>query len=114
MRLTKQGFSLSTTYSLRTEDRTHHLTVWEQPLHRWLIAEIYHWYDMRVYRLPGFRALERLLDKLHRGDMLYVPLGCRQDIRCYHLEQKQRTVLATLDISTEDYEGIMTKARSTP
>lgn len=84
----------------------HYLTLWQQPLHRWLIATIYHWYDMCVYRLPGFRTLENLLHARHRDDDRYVPLGCRQDLRCFHLRHQQRTTLATFEISTADVERL--------
>lgn len=74
---------------------------WEQPLWHWLKATVYHWYDMRVYKLPGFKQLENWLWEPHRGDWQYVPLSCRQDERCYHLMNRNRKVVASFTITID-------------
>lgn len=105
----KRGFSLSTRFHLTAANDTYWLEIWEQPMHRWLIAEIYHWYDMRIYKVPGFRALERLLERRHEDDLLHIPLGASQDCRCYELSIKKKKSLASIEISREQYERIKKK-----
>jgi hypothetical protein len=97
----KRGFDVSTVHHLHDKNRlvTYRLELWEQPLHRWLIAQIYHWYDMRIFKVPGFRKLERFLEARHKGDpFLYLPLGVQQDCRCYSLTVKQKTILADVEV----------------
>ncbi|HCT78702.1 MAG TPA: hypothetical protein DGT23_19425 [Micromonosporaceae bacterium] len=110
-----RGFGLGTTHTIRGARQVrYHVTFWEQPAHRWLIATVYHWYDSCMYRLPGFQLLERALKRLHRNDDTYVPLGPQQDIRCYFLAQQKRTVLATVDLNADDYHSIKSaRQRST-
>jgi hypothetical protein len=103
----KTGFSTGLIYSLRdrANDR-HYVELWSQPLHRWILARIYHHYDMHVFRLPGFELLERWVE-WRSGDALhYLPISARQDLRCYRLGEKDRTVLAHLDIEPEVAEKI--------
>lgn len=87
-----------------------HVTFWQQPLHRWLMYEIYHWYDMRVFRLPGFKALERWLQR-RSHDPMYVPLAARQDLRCYHLAKRGRVTLADIEIDHETYAKLRRRYR---
>ena len=91
---------------------SHGLEVYTQPTWRRLVAKIYHWYDMRIFKVPGFRRLERWLESRHQGDpLLYVPLSCRQDIRCYDLGIAGRKVAATVSISEEEYDKIRAARR---
>lgn len=95
----KRGFDISTVYHLHSDNRTYLLELWEQPLHRWLIAQIYHWYDMRAFKVPGFKALENFLEWRYKGDPLfYLPLSAQQDCRCYDLMVKQRVRLASIEV----------------
>ena len=98
----KQGISLATIYSGPGRgDRRHVLEVWTQPWLRRLFAKAYHWYDMRIYKVPGFRQLERWLQSRHRGEeLIYVPL---RDIRCHSLTNRQRTVVATVQLTEQQY-----------
>ena len=78
--------------------------VWQQPFWRWLAAVIYHWYNMRIGKVPGFKLVEKTLWWFHRDEpFIYVPLGCQQDIKCYHLSIKKRKVLAKFEVK-EDSE----------
>lgn len=90
-----------------------------QPRLRRLHARLYHFYDMRCYKLPGFTKLEKYLERRHEkkcnndcdegmvwrrdrdGDSLervgqwekfcgYTPLGPSQDIKCHFLSMKGR------------------------
>ena len=60
-----------------------------QPRWRRLIALAYCKYHMAVW--PIVKRLERLERRTNWYDM---PLGCRQDIRCYHLMEKQRVEIS--------------------
>jgi hypothetical protein len=101
-KIMKRGFDTHTTYHRGSDQRTYHLDVWEQPLRRWLVAQIYHWYDMRIHKVPGFKLLERFLEWRYKGDpMLYLPLGAEQDCKCFYLTEKGRTVLASFEITKE-------------
>lgn len=109
-KLMKRGFNVSTVYHLSSENRTYRLELWEQPLHRWLIAQAYHWYDMRIFKVPGFKALERFLERHHKGNaLLYIPLGPRQDCRCYYLMVKQKTILASIEVGKDVRDRIHRK-----
>ena len=91
---------------------THGLEVYTQPTWRRIVAKIYHWYDMRIFRVPGFRRLERWLESRHEGDpLLYVPLSCRHDIRCYDLTEAGRKTVVNTDITEEQYNKIRSARR---
>ncbi len=77
--------------------------VWEQPFWPWLIAAIYHWYDMRIYKVPGFKIAEWIWDKSHwrQSDLEYLPLAAEQDCKCYYLTEKKRKVLAKFRVSKD-------------
>jgi hypothetical protein len=101
-KIMKRGFDVSTLYHCRSDKRTYSLALWEQPLRRWLVAKAYHWYDMRIYKVPGFKLLERFLIWLHRNDpMIYLPLSAEQDCRCYFLGEKEKVVLALIEVNKE-------------
>jgi hypothetical protein len=85
---------------------TYHVTLYRQPLHRWLAARVYRWYDMRVYKVPGFKLLENVKAWRWRNREWYVPISAEQDCRCYHLEQLGRTVLATFDVDSDTYQRL--------
>jgi hypothetical protein len=98
----KHGYTLATIYS-RTSKR-YQVEFWSQPWRHWIVANVYHWYDMHVFKVPGFRRLEKWLHDRHGNDPLeYIPLGCRQDLRCWHLTNKRRVQLVTLGITAEQY-----------
>lgn len=102
-------FSRFTRHSLRSPQVTYHVELWTQPLHHWLAAWAYHRYDMTVFRLPGFKALDNLILgwKLRRGGgELALPWSAEQDCRCYHLTQRQRTTLATLEVDEQTYRRL--------
>jgi len=82
-------------YSLRSEDksRTRYRVTYTQPLLYWLIAKIYCFYDMRVFRLPGFKKLEDWYEKRNQDNPFYTPITAQQDFRCYQLTERGRIVL---------------------
>ena len=114
----KYGWTRYTSSSLRYKDAdgqpklSYGISLWAQPWHRWLIAEMYHWYSMKIFKVPGFRKLEKWLwnhyEKTHSADhyLDYIPISNRQDLRCDYLQHKQRKVLATLDLTKEQFDGI--------
>jgi len=94
--------SLTTIYGRNS--KCYVLEVWTQPWLRWLLAEAYHWYDMRIYKVPGFGQLERWLQSRHRDEeWTYVPLSCQQDIRCHFLAKRRKTVVATVQLTEQQY-----------
>jgi hypothetical protein len=90
-----------TTFS--SGDNRYQVELWIQPWPRRVIAAAYHWYDMRIFKVPGFHLLERWLESRHHGDDLYIPLSAEQDCRCYYLSQRDKTVVARLDIDEDTY-----------
>jgi hypothetical protein len=92
----------------RNLTRTYHVELWRQPLHHWLHARLYHLYDTWIWRLPGYRLLERVhRRRYHRGDEdMYVPLAATQDIRCYELRVRHRQVIATFEVDKATYEQL--------
>lgn len=93
-----------TTYS--SSRNRFHVTLWTQPWYRRAVAAVYHWYDMRVFKVPGFRRLERWLEHRHRGDDFYIPLSCQQDCRCHYLSERGKTELATFNIDEAMYDKL--------
>jgi hypothetical protein len=86
------------------DDRRYVLEIWTQPRLRWLLAKAYHWYDMRIYKVPGFKQLERWLQSRHRGEeLIYVPLSCQQDVRCHFLTERRKSVVATVQLTSQQY-----------
>lgn len=79
-----------------------------QPAHRWLAARIYHWYDMWVFKLPGFGLLESIKKWRFRNRPAetYLPISAEQDLRCYHLAQRGKTELATLTIDEQTFNQL--------
>jgi hypothetical protein len=84
--------------------------LWRQPLWRQAVAAAYHWYDMWIFKVPGFKLVENLLLSWQmRGDGLDIPLSAKQDIRCYHLTRKGRKDLATVEVDEETYRRLAGK-----
>ena len=76
--------------------------VWQQPFWRWLMANVYHWYDSWIFKVPGFRRLEAVQERFHKGEpFTFIPLGCKQDIKCHHLANKERTILAEFKVRSD-------------
>lgn len=97
-----RGFEAGWTYGRRTREHQHYLEVYEQPLWNWLIAHIYHLYDMWIFKVPGFKKLERLYSKYYHWRYAekdpdrwgFIPIAVRQDLRCYELMRKNKKILA--------------------
>jgi hypothetical protein len=99
-----RGYELSTRFHARLEQSvTYHVTLWQQPFLRWLVAKAYHCYDMNIYRLPGFKLLENALLRIDD-----IPLGAKQDIRCHFLTRKKRTEVVTFEVTKEKYDQLRT------
>jgi hypothetical protein len=77
--------------------------LWEQPFWPWLIATIYHWYHMWIYRVPGFKTAEWVRGKPHwrSGPLEYLPLVAEQDCKCHYLDNKKRKVLAEVRVGSD-------------
>lgn len=100
----KHGISLATIHG--RDSKRYVLEVWTQPRLRWLVAQVYHWYDMRIYKVPGFKRLENWLQSRYKGSDIYVPLSCRQDIRCYFLKERGRKTAALVQLTEKEYCAI--------
>jgi hypothetical protein len=101
----KHSWSQSITYSGCCSKR-YYVTLWRQPWHRVLIAKAYHWYDMRIFKVPGFKAIERWQTRRHQDDDFFIPWSNEQDCRCDYLRHKQRKMLLTLEVTEEQYNNL--------
>lgn len=99
----KHHISLSTVYGPSRDDKKYMLEVWTQSWLDRLGGEIYDWYHRHLYKVPGFRRLEKWLQSRHKGDVFYIPLGCRMDIRCYHLRERSRTMVSIVQLTEVQY-----------
>ena len=86
---------IHTLYSLRSggESKTRRRVTYTQPPFWYVAAKIYHFYDMKVFRLPGFKKLEDWYEKRNQDNPFYVPISAQQDLRCYQLTERGRIVL---------------------
>jgi len=103
-----RSYSCHTVYSGR-DSKTWHVDLWRQPLYRWLIARIYHWYDMRIEKVPGVKWIQRLIDRRRETDLWYIPVSNERDIRCYHLGEKQKVIITSFDITEEVFRSLVSK-----
>lgn len=102
-----RGYSLFTRHPVPPAPATFHVELWEQPLWRRAVHSVYHWYDMRIFKVPGFKLVENLLLWWQtRGDGLEIPLSAKQDIRCYFLTRRGRRDLAVLEVDEETYRRL--------
>lgn len=104
----KHGYTISVILG-RDREKRFQVELWTQPWHRYLVAVVYHWYDMRIFKVPGFKKLENWLMSKNYAEALTfesLPLGCKQDLRCYDLSVKQRIVLARLPIDRETFKKL--------
>lgn len=92
-------------FTLYSSGDSFEIEIWEQPVRRWVTARMYHWYDMRMFKILGYRALERWLQR-HAKSVSYLSLTVRQDCRCYELAHKQRKSLGFIKIDEELYNQL--------
>lgn len=109
----------------------HYVEFYTQPTWRRLIWHAYHWYDMRIFKVPGFKKWEDFSEWWHRrrcnddcmtGEVwrkgmpegttqtetycANMPLSAKQDCRCYELSVKDRQHLFRLDLTHEQWQAI--------
>jgi hypothetical protein len=108
-----RSYELYTFYNAGAEPKHGYgVTPYTQPLHRWLIGQVYHWYDMRIFKVPGFKLVERIYGwwnlKVRKLEPWHevVPLGVAQDLKCFYLTRKGREELKGFEISVEDYKKL--------
>ena|SRR6266487_263054 len=82
-------------HHVATGDKFPYVTTYTQPIHNIAIHWMYHHvWERATWRL--WRRAERLARNMRRADDdLHIPFTNRQDIRCYFLGEKNRTVLTT-------------------
>jgi len=107
----KRGWTLGyISHVVGTGEKRYYVELFTQPWHRWLAARAYHWYDMRVFALPGFKTVEKV--KLGYDTRRAVRAGTPepwqvlpwsndQDCRCEHLRERGRRVLGRLEIDAD-------------
>lgn len=86
-----------------------YVEIWTQPYFWWLVARMYHWYESCTE--PMMLRISDRLQRNHKGDLEYVPLTSRRDIRCDHLSRKKRNTLAIVYMTKEQYD-IVTEVAS--
>jgi hypothetical protein len=102
------------TYTLNTSNRRNEpgtieywVTFTQQPLWNAFVAKVYHWYDMRMYKIPGVRLIERFGVWLHRkNDEIYIPWTNKQDLRCDDLRSKNLKRIASIQIDKDTYQKL--------
>lgn len=115
MRGYRLGF-VTSTVRRTPESRGYYVELFQQPRWNRLIGVIYHWYNMKVHKVPGFKVLEKFLEwrslrKLKPKTPMewfknYLPLGVRQDLRGYELGEKNLVILARFDVDAETYQRL--------
>lgn len=100
----KIRFKRHTVHSIRKTPREvrYYGTFYAQPTWRYLIAKVYHAYDMNkivhwvAHRFPEY----------HAGSGIMLPRCAKQDERCYKLSIAGRTQLAEIEVDQETYEKL--------
>lgn len=104
-------------------------TISEQRLTSYWFAKLYHFYDMRIFKVPGFASLEKFDVWLHSrrcnddcmtGEVwrratdvttvetycAHMPIDTRQDFRCCYLSDKNKTRIAEFPLSEPEYNRL--------
>lgn len=105
----KFGITLYTVYCNSSNEPTYRIELWLQPWRRYLAARVYHWYDMHIFKVPGFKLVENanLRWKMRRNPgRICLPLSAEQDCRCYYLARRDRRVLARFPVDEATYEAL--------
>lgn len=107
-----RSYGLLLRFTSRAEDGHQYLVeIYNQPLHRYLIAKLYHWYDMRVFKLPGFRKFERWhKQRFGKDDWTFDTISCRQDMKCFFLAHLDKEVLAEFEVDEATYVRLVGRA----
>ena len=95
----------------RDKPKTYYIEIWKQPVLRWFIAKLYHWYDTWIEKVPFVHRFESWHHRRAKGDLSYIPLYCRRDVRCFHLARRGKVIVATLNIEYDQYIKIFPQSR---
>lgn len=110
-------------HSIRTTPKviTYHFRVVDQPLKDWLIARLYHVYDMKIpIKIPGWRRFHAWVGE-HDAERWHFAVGPKtrekprwrdrfyewdilQDLRCYELSERNVTTLAEIEVDESTYK----------
>lgn len=96
-----RGYETGTIVSAHS--KSYYLEIWKQDFFWWIVSSLYHWYDMRVEKIPFVHRFERWHHRRAKGDLSYVPIYCRRDIRCYHLTKRGKITVARIDLPLEKF-----------
>lgn len=103
----RRGWTLYTMHGIGIKDpdkpkTSYWAELYHQPSWRWMIARAYHWYDMHIFKIPGFRWLDAHWGR--KRSITWMPISARQDCRCYELFAKGRVTLTSIEIDQALYE----------
>lgn len=100
-----RNYELTLRFTSRAEDGHQYLVeIYKQPLHRYLIAWVYHWYDMHIFKVPGFKKFDNWHHrKFGKGNIFFIPISCRQDLKCAFLSRQDKVILAELEVDEATY-----------
>lgn len=101
----KTTFEIWTRYEGSWENRKESWFVefHRRPWWRWIIWQAYEWYSLRVQKLPGFRTIEILHERILNRDHVwwFEQLCIRQDLKAYSLGEKGKEILGSIEIPRE-------------
>ena len=106
-----RGWELSVSLNVRPggSGKRYFVNAWQQPWWDWLVAHLYHKYDMLIFRVPGYKFVESWLyarEARRLGTDDPMPLGAKQDIRCYYLTRRNRVDVARQEIDQATYDKL--------
>lgn len=96
-----RGYDLTISF---TKDNTKYLVeIYEQPFHRWMIARAYHWYDMHLYKVSGFRKFDSWYTKRTFKGFPHLLISDKQNIKCAWLSRQDKEVKETFEVDKDTY-----------
>lgn len=59
---------------------------------------------MRIWKMPGFRKFELWHHRrFGKGDITFIPISNRHDIKCHFLDRRDKEVLAEFEVDEATY-----------
>jgi hypothetical protein len=103
----RRGYELFTRFS-RDKKITYHVLLWKQPTARYWIAELYHWYEIRIEKVPGVKLIQNIINRrrIKKGWELYIPVWANRDVRCHYLTRKNRQDIIEFEVTEEKYNSL--------
>lgn len=92
-------------FTFTQTDIKYYVQVVQQPWYRVLIANVYFWYEMHIFKVPGFRTIEKW-DANRKFKKHGFPVRTISDLqgeRCYYLTKRDKEILTTYEVDRETY-----------